>query len=227
MGYFMEKLQLKVENRQEGINLNSLRSSGRMPAVVYGNSIKPMNLSVAQNEFEKVLRVAGESTLVELQMSDGSVKNVLVHDLQRDPVTHTIIHADFLEVDMSQTLTANVPLEFTGEAMAVKALGGTLVKVLNEVEVECLPSDLPHNIEVDISSLQTFEDLIAVKDIQAPAKVKITTEPEEVVAKVQPPRDVEAELESQLGDVTAVEGVAETEAPADGEAKAENEPKAE
>lgn len=209
----MEKLQLKVENRDAKLNPSAIRRQGKMPAVVYGNKQTPKSLSVLQNEFEKVLRKAGESTLVELMFDDGSVKNVLIHDLERDPVKHSPIHADFLEVNMTEKLKANVTLEFTGEALAVKALGGTLMKQLDAVEVECLPKDLPHSLVVDISALENFEDSILVGSIKSPSGVVILTDANELVAKVQPPRDVEAELAQEVGDVNEVEGIKE-EAPA-------------
>ncbi len=205
----MEKLLLKVETRDEKTSPKNIRKNGHILGIVYGNKKQGVSISAAQNEFEKVLRKAGESTIVELQFADGSAKNVLIHDLQRDPVTHMPIHADFLEVDMNQTLTANVILDFVGESLAIKALGGTLMKQLDAVEVECLPKDLPHSIEVDISALKTFEDSILVSNIKAPAGVKILGDAEELVVKVSPPRDVEAELSKEVGDVSQVEGIKE------------------
>jgi len=119
-------------------------------------------------------------------------------------------HVDFFEVNMSETLTATVPLEFTGESAAVKAMGGTLVKVISEVEVQCLPKDLPHQLEVDISALKSFEDVITLADLALPSGVALTADPEEVIAKVQPPRDMDAELAGPVEeDVSKVEGVAD------------------
>jgi large subunit ribosomal protein L25 len=118
-------------------------------------------------------------------------------------------------------------LEFVGESKAVKELGGVLVRILNSVEVQCLPSDLPHNIEVDISPLKTFSDSIHVKNLKVPAKVEILTQADETIVKVQPPRDVDKELaaEKPVEDVSAVEGAAETapagEQPANVETKKE------
>jgi large subunit ribosomal protein L25 len=116
----------------------------------------------------------------------------------------------------AEKLQTTIQLEFVGESAAVKALGGTLVKTLAEVEVECLPVDLPHNLVVDITSLATFEDVITVKDITLPKGVEMLTDLEETVAKIQPPRDVEAELSTPVvEDVTKVEGVVKPEADAD------------
>jgi large subunit ribosomal protein L25 len=124
---------------------------------------------------------------------------------------------------MTEKLTATVALEFVGESVAVKNLGGVLVKQLDEVEVESLPGDLPASIEVDISKLATLEDSIHVKDLSVSDKVKIVTDGEELVVKVQPPRDVEAELaEPIVEDVTKVEGVVKEE-PAKDEAASNKE----
>jgi large subunit ribosomal protein L25 len=168
-------------------------------------------LSINQNEFEKVLRKAGESTIIEVKAPDGTVHNVLIQDVQKHYLNSKPIHVDFFKVSMTEKLTTNVALDFIGESTAVKAMGGTLVKVLSEVEVECLPADLPSVIEVDIAPLKTFDDVIAVKDLKVSDKVTVNADPEEVVAKVQPPRDVEAELAEPVEmDISQVEGVAET-----------------
>lgn len=207
----MEKIQLNATTRTLDMSVKTLRKEGFVPAVLYGNGIKNLNLSVKSAEFEKVFRKAGESTLVELKTDDGKTHPVLVQDVQYHNLAHTPIHIDFYQVNMSDKLKANVAIEFTGEAPAVKTLGGVLVKNISEVQVECLPADLPHNFSVDISALKTFEDSILVKDIKAGDKVKILSAPEEVLAKVQPPRDVEKELSTEAKeDVAAV--LAATEA---------------
>ena len=213
----MEKflIEAAVRDPQTEVRKN-LEKQGLIPAELYGHGIANLHLSINQNEFSKILRKAGESTIIEVKAPDG-VHNVLIHDVQKHYLNSSPIHVDFYEVKMTEKLTATVALEFTGESDAVKVLGGTLVKVLSEVEVECLPADLPHNIEVDISVLQTFENTILVKDLKVSDKVAIQTATDELVAKVQPPRDVEAELAEPVGeiDVTQVEGVADKE-PADG-----------
>jgi large subunit ribosomal protein L25 len=196
---------------------------------LYGHKIETQSLTVNQSEFEKVLKKAGESTIIELENEDGKNYPVLIHDVQYHVLTSLPIHADFFAVNMLEKLKATVVLEFIGEAKAVKSGGGVLVKSMNEVEVECLPNDLPHNIEVDISKLETFADSIHVKDLKVPAKVQILSNPEEIVAKVQAPRDVEAELSTPVvEDISKVEGAAEDKpvAAKEGEKK-EKEPKKE
>lgn len=206
----MDKLQLKAAARDVKANVAKMRKAGQLPAVLYGHNVKNQSLTVSQADFEKVLRKAGESTIIHLVTDDGKTHSVLIHDIQNHYLTSNPIHVDFYEVSMTEKLKAKVALEFTGEAPAVKTLGGVLVKILNEVEVECLPADLPHNIPVSLESLKTLQDTLHVKDLPVPAKVKILTAAEEMVAKIQPPRDVEAELAAPVvEDVSKVEGAAE------------------
>lgn len=208
LGYilnYMENIHLKSEARElVGRDSKALRQSGLIPAELYGHNVDNVHLNVNAIEFEKVLRKAGESTIIELDMPDGTKKNVLIQDVQYHYLNSNPIHVDFFAVSMTEKLTATVPIEFIGESMAVKAMGGTLVKVLTEVEVECLPGDLPQHFEVDISKLQSFQDVIAVSDIPRSDKVEIKAEPDEVIAKVQEPRDMEAELAEQVDEAAAV-----------------------
>lgn len=206
----METLQLGAVTRAEADQPKKIRQAGDMPAILYGNKSVPVNLKVKQNEFQKIFRKAGTSTLVELSV-DGKINTVLIHDVQMHYLTSQPIHADFLVVNMKEKLTAKVPLEFIGEAMAAKAMGGTLAKMITEIEVECLPHDLPHVIEVDISPLNTFEDSILAGNINLPKGVSLVTSAEETVAKVDAPRNVEAELAKEIGDVSQVAGIKKEE----------------
>lgn len=233
----MDKLQIKAAARDAKANLKKLRETGSLPAVLYGNKVKNTSLTVSAADFGRLFKKAGESTIIELVTEDGKAHPVLIHDIQIHYLTSRPIHVDFYEVSLTAKLKAKVALEFTGEAPAVKTLGGVLVKVLSEVEVECLPADLPHNIPVSLVSLKTLQDTIHIKDLDVPAKVKILTPADELIVKVQPPRDVEADLAAPVvEDVSKVEGAAEVkpvEAGADAkdtkgkEAKAEEAPKAE
>lgn len=200
----MEKIQIKTEQRDtEHRTAKALYREGLIPAELYGNNVKNLHLSLNQIEFEKVLRKAGESTIIELVLPEGGARNVLIQDVERHYLTSQPIHVDFYEVKMTEKLTATVQIEFTGESHAVKAMGGTLVKALNEVEVECLPGDLPHQFDVDISSLDNFDKQILVKDLIVSDKVEIKADPEEMVATVQPPRDMEAEMANDVVDEAA------------------------
>lgn len=224
----MEKLQLKAKTRDGKTAPKKLIKQGEIPAELYGHKLNNLHLSVNANEFAKVLRQAGESTIVELVADDGSSHNVLIHDIQKHFLTSQPIHADFYEVSMTEKLRARVALEFTSESRAVRDLGGVLIKALTDLEVECLPADLPHNIPVDLSILAEFGQTVHVKDLKVPDRVSILALPEEVVAKVQEPRAVEAEItEKPVEDVTAVEGAAEARPEAEATAGAEAGKKAE
>ncbi|MBI3231737.1 MAG: 50S ribosomal protein L25 [Candidatus Doudnabacteria bacterium] len=234
----MDKVQLKAKARDVRTNLKNLRNLAEVPAVLYGHNVKNESLAVKKSDFDKAFKKAGESTLIDLVTEDGKTHPVLIHEVQLHYLTSEPIHVDFYQVSMTEKLKAAVALEFTGEASAVKTLGGVLVRVLNEVEVQCLPADLPHNIPVDISSLVDFQSAIHVKDLKIPGKVQILTAADEVVAKVQPPRDIEAEIAKETAaadaEKTAVEAVvaasekpkaeeAGTEGPVDGKAKSQEE----
>lgn len=204
----MEKILLKTESRAtDQRTAKPLYRQGLIPVELYGHNVANVHLSVNQIAFEKVLRKAGESTVIEIELPSGDIRNVLIQDVERHYLSSLPIHVDFYEVKMTEKLTATVQIEFFGESSAVKAMGGTLVKVLNEVEVESLPGDLPHQFDVDISVLDNFEKQILVKDLIVSDKVEIKADPEEVIATVQPPRDVEAELAPDVDEAAAVAAV--------------------
>lgn len=188
-----EKISLNAEKRLGSVGQDKL------PAVLYGPKTENTPLFVDLGEFKKVWRAAGESTVVELNIG-GSKTPVLIYDVQLHPVSGEPQHVDFYAVDMTKKITAEVPLEFSGEAPAIK-LGGTLVKVIHEIEVESLPADLPHELKVDISRLAAFDDRILIKDIEVPAEVKILAELDEVVALVEEVKEEVAEEERTLEDI--------------------------
>lgn len=176
-------ITLKVSERSErGKKLEALRAQGTLPAVVYGPKEASAAIKLDQKEFEKVFKEAGESSVLVLSGA-GEDKEVLVHDVAYNALKGHIEHVDFYAIEKGKEVTVNIPIEFTGEAPAVK-LGGSLTKALHELEVTCKPANLPHEIVVDVSSLNTFEDTIRVKDLNVPAGVKVGNDPEEAVAMV-------------------------------------------
>lgn len=179
--------------------VNALRNEGRVPAVVYGGKGGTVPLVLDAKEFNKLFKVAGETTLIKLSV-DGSVKNVLIHDVSRDTMTGKVEHVDFYEVKMDEKIVTKVPLEFVGVSLAVVDLGGVLVKAMQELEVRALPADLPREIVIDISALKTFEDHLLLKDIKLPSGVETLGNPETPIASVTPPRS-EAEMEALSGEV--------------------------
>ncbi len=207
---------LKVKSRTElGRKTKTLRRAGFLPAVVYGEGMESKPLAVPYKDFEKVYREAGESTLVTLDL-DGKKYNVLIQETARDPLKDTFLHADFYAVRMDKAIRTKVPIEFLGESPAVKSEGGVLVKVMQEVEVEALAQDLPHELRIDISGLQALESKLHVKNILLPKGVKILAGPDEIVVLVETPRTEEE-----------VKAVTETPAEAPLEVKTEREVKQE
>lgn len=189
--------ELKAKTRNElGRNVGTLRRAGFLPAVVYGEGVSSLPITILYKEFERVFKEAGESTLIKLEV-DGKPYNVLIHDISRDPLKGYALHADFYAVRLDKEIRARVPVEFAGESPAVKNEGGILVKVVQEIEVEALPQNLPHWLKADLSLLDTINSRLLVKDIPLPQGVKVHVDLEEVVALVEPPRSKE-ELAAEL-----------------------------
>jgi large subunit ribosomal protein L25 len=216
----MDKVKLAAKNRAEkGKKTNKGRKEGLIPAVIYGRKIASESLWVNALDLRRLLKKSGESTIINLEIDGKNDRNVIIHEIQRNPLTHKIIHVDFYQVRMDEKIETNVELIFVGEAPAVKDLGGVLVKNISEVEVKCLPADLPAHIDVDIASLKTFEERILVKDLKVGKGVEIMQEEETVVVLVTPPRSEEElkDLEGKVEeDLTKVEGMVKPEAPAEG-----------
>lgn len=202
---------LKVSIRTEtGKKLKGIRQKGFIPGIVYGHNISSTMLAVEEESFNKIFKNAGENTLIDLKIEGGDTRTVLIHDLAVDPVDNKSIHIDFYQVRLDEKVKTDVPLNFVGESAAVKEQSGTLLKILQSIEVESLPMDIPHDITIDISNLKTFEDKIRVKDIKLSDKIKVLTNLEETLAMVSPPRtkeEIEKLDEEVEGDVTKVEGV--------------------
>jgi large subunit ribosomal protein L25 len=163
-----------------------------------------------------------------VKLGEGAAKNVLFHDVQSDGRTGQLIHADLYVVKMDEAIKTEIPLHYTGESTAVYQQEGTLLKNLETIEVEALPGNLPESIEVDISVLDDFEKSIHVSDLKIPQDVTLLSDPEELVAKVEPPRSEEelAELDEAPEEVLP-EGVAEDQEAVreENEGNADNQPK--
>lgn len=179
-------ISLNVKKRIETKKKTShLRKRGVIPAVVYGHKIDNLNISVLESEFRKVYNAAGESTLIDLLVENAAhpVK-VIIQDVQLHPVMGDYLHVDFHQVNMKEKLHTNISLKFVGEAPAVKSSGGVLITNKNSIEVKCLPTDLIHEIEVDLSHLKKLEDSIRVKDLNVPKTIEVLDLSDEIVAIV-------------------------------------------
>lgn len=198
----MEMISLKAQARPVEPSAKVLRRQSLIPAVVYGNEAENTSIQCDYNELYKAYVQAGGSTIVDLDI-DGKKVPSLFHDLSFDPVSDRIIHVDFYAVNMKKSIEAQIPLEFTGESDAVKSLSGVLVTTQDHVTVHCLPSNLPHALEVSLDSLKTFDDALHVSDIVAHEGVEIMDDPEMMIATVQEPR---AAVEETAAEEVSTEG---------------------
>ena len=204
---------------------NALRREGLIPLELYGHGKENRHFVAPLKEVTKLYHQFGETTLIDVVEGENTVK-VLFTEAQIHPMTHALRHLDLHAVNLKEKITAEVPISFVGVSPAVDGLGGTLIESKQEVEVECLPTDLPHELEMDISSLTDFEAVLRVADIKLPAGVELISDPDEVIASVQEPRSEEelAALDEKIEDVDLEEAVAVEEkgkedeaAPADAE----------
>lgn len=197
--------QLTVEKREKtGSKANSaLRDGGKMPGVVYGRTHESTSITLGIAQFEKVWKEAGESSVITLKGSEHDTE-VLINDVDVDPVTGHARHVDFYAIEKGKKVEVEVPLAFEGIAPAEKELGGIVIKVLHDLPIEAFPKDLPHEIVVDLTVLKNFESQILVKDLILPAGVTATVEPEEVVVTISQATE-EPEEPAAAPDLSAIE----------------------
>jgi large subunit ribosomal protein L25 len=179
----------------------SLKDEGVVPAIVYGPKQEPVAVALSAREFDRVLKTAGESSVIDLT-GLGAPMQVLIHEVDRDPVTNVPRHADLYAIEKGAKVEVAVPLDFIGESAAVKA-GANLVKVMHELEIEAAPADLPHDIKVDISLLAAVDDQIHVRDLALPKGVEAKVDGDEVVALAQEVKE-ESE-EAAPADLSSIE----------------------
>ncbi|PIR41309.1 MAG: 50S ribosomal protein L25 [Candidatus Yanofskybacteria bacterium CG10_big_fil_rev_8_21_14_0_10_46_23] len=196
------KLELSAEPRSESgrSQVGSLRTQGITPGILYGKEIEAIPVKIESKILEKTYEQAGENTLVYLNVGKETYPTIIA-EITKDVVSDEIIHVDFHKVRLDKKITAEVPLIFVGESLAVKEFGGILVKNITEVEVESLPQDLPHELEIDISSLVNFESKIHIADIKLIGDISIKNGADEIVVLVQEPIS-EAQLEEELSEST-------------------------
>ena len=205
----MEKVVIPAEKREVvGKKVKALRREGKLPAVIYGYGIDPINIVLDAHSSSRTLARASSSTLITIEL-DGKQYPTLVREKQLDFIRNSIIHVDFMAVSLTEKITANVGVHLEGSAPAVKEFNAVIVTSLNELEVECLANDLPERFTVDISTLAEIGDGIYVRDIVPPPNVDILTDPEEVI--VVATAMVEEVLEEEEEEL--LEGEAEEEGP--------------
>ena len=220
-----------------------LRATGVVPGVVYGKGIESVPVSVDQRTLVKLLHSKrGEHALVTLHVEDAKPweKPVLVKAVQHDPVDGHVVHVDFHAIVLTERLRVKVPVVLQGEAVGVKQEGGILEHFLREIEVECLPTEIPAHVSFDVSALK-IGSTVHVRDLIAPANAAITSDPEGVIASIQKPKEekpeeaaaavtepeVLREKKEEEGATPAAEGKGEAAAPKKPDAKKEKDGKKE
>ena len=202
----MKRLELEVLKREvKGKKVRFLRRGGLIPCNIYGNGIESQPVQVEARKLGQIIARAGGTDLIALKIGGTDTPGmVLIRDVQRNPMTGEPIHVDFYQVNMAEKLKADVPLVFTGAAPALKLKNVSLLHAMTALQVEALPDDLPHNIEVDISGLALPEQSIHVKDLKVSSKITILADPDQMLIKV-------AEVRKAVEEVPAAEVAAEGE----------------
>jgi len=196
-------MDLAVKNREKlGKANKKLRIEGIIPAELYGRGIENKHLSVDARDFSKVFEEAGENKIINLVI-DGEKHSVLIHDIDRNRLTGEIDHIDFYKINLGEKIKAPIPLVFVNESPVVRDKLAILNKSLSEVEVEVLPSEIPPQIEVDLSLLDNIDKSIYIKDLKFPEGIKVLVDPETTVASTVPPQ--KEEEKSEVIDVSKVE----------------------
>lgn len=201
-------IPLSVSNRDTAHSVKDMRKSGIVPGVIYGNTMKNTAIKCNAKELHGVYVKAGENTLVDVEI-EGKKVPCLIHAIAFDPVTSAYEHIDLYAVDMTKKVTTHVPVVFQGECPAVKNFGGVLLTVHGELEVTCLPSDIPESFIIDLTKLENLRDSVTVAKLNIPKGVVISEAPETAIVIVQEPR------KEEVVEVVPVAG-AEGAAPAEG-----------
>ena len=218
------KVELDVTAREVlGKKVKALRRGGVTPANIYGSGIESRAIQIPNAELARVLNEAGRNDLVYVSL-EGEQRPTFVHEVQRNPVTDLILHVDFMQIDLTKKVKIDVPIHMKGLAPAVDMHQGILVQPLDHITVEALPTEVPSEIEADVSGLEEIDDALHVSDLTVPEGVEILTNREQMVAKVAPPVVEVVEepvgeelLEGEEGEIPE-EGA---EAPVEGEGESE------
>ncbi len=202
----MEKVVLKAEKRSViGKQVNALRRSGKLPAVIYGRHTEPINISLDFHSTSLALGKLSSSSLVTIEV-DGTEYPTLVREKQRDFIKNRLLHVDFLAVSLTEKICASVSVHLVGVSVAVKDYNAVLVQNLEALEVECLPTDLPPYLDLDIAVLARPGEGIRVHDVAVPANIRLLDDPETMVAVA-----TFAKVEEETAAVPGEEGAVPTE----------------
>lgn len=223
-----EELKLQATHREVvGKKTRFLRRQGITPAHLYGHNIKSLTLQCDTTELQHLIAQAGRTRLIDLEIDGDKPKSVFVREIQRDEITQQLLHVDFYQVKKTEKITVEVPIVFVGEAPALKGKGRMIAHGVTSLSIECLPSNVPPQIEIDLSPLEELEQAIYVRDIVLDPDITVNTDPDQLVVKVSEAivKEVVEELVEEVEE--EVEAEAEVEARAEAEAPAEEEKPAE
>jgi large subunit ribosomal protein L25 len=206
-------IKLSAQKREVfGRKVKQLRAQNLLPANIYGKKTKSIAVTLNKSDFSKVYSEAGETGLIDLTLnSESKSRHVLISNIQVNPVTDIILHVDLRQVELTEKVTATVPVEVVGTAPAVTDKDGVLLLAYNELQVEALPANLPDAIEVDVSGLKEIGDAILAKDLKID-RDKLTLEVDEDAVIVNIQSQAEEEVEVETPAEAEVEGEAEAEA---------------
>lgn len=218
-----EKLKLKASKREIfGRKVKKLRREGILPANIFGAKIKSLAIQLPLKEFLEVYQKAGETSVIELLVEgEKEPRPVLIHNVCVDPVDNSFLHCDFRQVSLTEKITANIPIELVGEAPAESQKLGVLVQMLQEIEVEALPTNLPEKFVVDVSGLTQVDQTVTVGDLKVPEGVKIINSPSQILVKIEPPTKEEVAPPPTEEEVAGKEQVPTEEKPTAEESKPE------
>lgn len=212
-----QQVDFAVERREVlGKKVRRLRSQGIIPGNIFGGDKASMPIQFDGHTFERFLATHGATTVLALRIAGGPAETTVVRHVQHEPVTGKIEHVDFQLIEMSQPMKARVPIRLRGEAPAVKIFDGVLLHLLDTVEVEALPANLPDAVEADISGLEELKSMLHVRDLAIPQGVTVLTDADETIVKVEPPRVVVEEIPEAVAPAPTgeQEAVPAAEAPA-------------
>ncbi|MDH3324638.1 MAG: 50S ribosomal protein L25 [Candidatus Peregrinibacteria bacterium] len=184
-----ETFKLAAQSRENTKNsARDTRNESRVPGVVYGKEFDPVSISLDASDILRTFRTAGKASLIDLDMDGKNIK-VLIQDLSLHPVMNTIHHVDFFAVNLKERTIVQVPLNFIGESPAVKNFGGVFTVDHDSIEIRCLPTEIPHDIEIDIAKLENLHDHICIKDLTLPENFELMhADPETPLCSVAAPR---------------------------------------
>lgn len=201
----MERVTLKATKRDvTGKQVKALRRAGQLPAVIYGRHVEPVKIMLESHSASLALAKLTSSSLIMINV-DGAEYPVLVREKQRNYIKNSLLHVDFLAVDLTENIRTEVRIEFTGLSLAVKDYNAVLVNHLTSIEVECLPTDLPERIVVDLGALARIGDAIHVRDVAPIENVRFLDDPDEMVVIATFAKDEEAAVPGAAGETAEPE----------------------